>query len=416
MIEPGSEDPPQTIDLTPLIPANAQPHDVILDAHGNYAYVTVFTEDESDLLLKFDTQNFSVVGSADIGKDAHVSLAPEHNLLYVASQDSSRIDILIDAAATWTMSVRLISPTPHGIIHSVDGRYLYVTNISEGGDHAIFTIDTVTNQVVGDLDGVDVPFAVPHNVAVTNDGQGLFLTHSGPTANATTFLSLEDPTTPTWQSSVNGQGTNPFGLTAVHASLDDLIVKGGANNIIKSGAGNDTVFGGGGNDQISGQSGNDKLFGESGHDDIRGNNGDDILIGGVRNDTLRGGNGDDLLIGVEVDSLTPGAGEVDIYRGGAGADTFVLGDALAVHYDDGDGTSLGLNDYGWIRDFNRLDGDVIRLHGSAEDYSVGIANRQASIFYKFELIGVVDNVGSLDLNSTAFEYAALPTTEDESLT
>lgn len=79
-----------------LIGPNAKPHDVILDPTGQYAYVTVFQADnpDADRLLKIDTQSFEVVDSAEVGKDPHVSLAPEHNLLYVLAQESDRIGII----------------------------------------------------------------------------------------------------------------------------------------------------------------------------------------------------------------------------------------------------------------------------------------------------------------------------------
>lgn len=393
-----------------LIGTNAQPHDVILD--GQYAYITVNQPDQTgDLLVKIDTQTFEVVASAEIGDGAHASLAPEHNLLYVLSEGSDRIDIFDRRETNLEQVGSIDQPGAHGAIHAADGQYLYTTNISGGGDNGLFTIDTVTNEIVGDLDGFNTPFATPHNLAVTNDGDRLFVTHSGADANAISVFSLDDPTLPEWESSVNGQGANPFGLAYVAPEQDQLFVCGDIDDLLKAGRGNDTVFGGKGNDDLRGQSGNDKLFGEDGDDKLRGHRGDDVLIGGVGHDTLIGGPGDDLLIGVQVDDLTPGQGEQDVYRGGRGADTFVLGDALGIHYDDGNASSLGYADYGLIKTF-QLDEDVIRLHGSAELYELGSGQGDTFIFAKGEgqtpeLIGVVDNVTGLDLNSSAFEYATV---------
>ncbi|MEO1070474.1 MAG: YncE family protein, partial [Cyanobacteria bacterium J06638_6] len=172
------------------------------------------------------------------------------------------------------------------------------------------------------------------------------------------------------------------------------------------------VFGGGGSDDLYGQGGNDKLLGEADDDHLRGNSGDDVLIGGLGNDLLFGGNDDDLLIGVQVESLTPGQGEIDTYKGGQGADTFVLGDALGVHYSDGDVQSMGFDDYALLKDFNLDQQDIIRLHGSAEFYELGAIQGSTAIFYQamdqmVELIGIVQNVTGLDLTSTAFEYATV---------
>lgn len=397
-----------------LIGPNAKPHDIILDSSGMHAYVTILREDNptADLLLKISTQTFEVIKSAEVGKDPHVSLAPEHNLLYVLSQDSDRIDIFDRRETNLEQVGSLDQPGAHGVIHSSDGQYLYTTNLPGGGDSGLFVIDTVRNEIVGDLDGIDAPFSTPHNVAVTNDGERLFLTHSGAEANAISVYSLDDPTLPVWESSVNGRGLNPFGLAYVASSHDEVFVCGDIDDLLKAGRGNDTVFGGSGNDDLRGQGDHDKLLGELGDDMLRGNDGDDVLIGGLGNDSLKGGNGDDLLIGGQVESLTPGQGEMDIYSGGNGADTFVLGDVLGVHYDDGNALSIGFTDYGLIKDFQLAQQDVIRLHGSADLYELGSLQGDTAIFYKAdgqvaELIGVIQNVTGLDLTSPAFEYATV---------
>ena len=137
----------------------------------------------------------------------------------------------------------------------------------------------------------------------------------------------------------------------------------------------------------------------------------DVLIGGTGNDLLNGGRGRDLLIGVDVDSFAPGVDEIDEFRGGRGGDTFVLGDALEVYYDDARRNQLGLRDYALIKDFNQNQ-DVIRLHGSADQYSLQTIFGDTGIFFtggagRPELVGVVRNVDSLNLNSSAFEYAVI---------
>lgn len=394
-----------------LIGVDAKPHDLIFDPAGQFVYVTVEQEDnpDRDLLLKIDTQSFAVVDSIATGKHAHVSIAPEHNLLYVLSQESDRIEIYDRRSLELEQVGHIDQPNPHGVSPSADGQYLYTTNISEGGEQGIFVIDTVTNQIVGD---VDTPFAVPHNLAVTNDGDRLFLTHSGDNATAVSVFSLQDPTQPRWEISINSGGLSPYGIAYVPSTHDELFVCGDKDDILKTGKGQDTVYGGAGKDDLWGQGGNDKLFGEADDDRLHGGRGDDVLIGGLGNDFLNGGNEDDLLIGVQVESLTPGQGEIDAYRGGKGADTFVLGDALSVYYDDRNAASLGFSDYALISDFHLDQQDVIRLHGSADWYELGSIQSDIAIFYKgpnqtAELIGIIQNVTGLDLDSAAFEYATV---------
>ncbi|EKU99201.1 hypothetical protein Lepto7375DRAFT_1219 [Leptolyngbya sp. PCC 7375] len=74
--------------------------------------------------------------------------------------------------------------------------------------------------------------------------------------------------------------------------------------------------------------------------------------------------------------------------------------------------SLGFADHGLIRDFNLAQGDVIRLHGSADLYQLGVIQGDTTIFYNApdqtpELVGIVENVVGLDLTSDAFEYATV---------
>ena len=288
-----------------LIGENAKPHDVFLDPSGLYAYVTILRADnpEADLVLKINTQTFEVVAAEETGKDPHLALAPEHNLLYVLSQNSDRIDIFDRRESNLELVGSIDQPGAHGAISSPDGRYLYTTNLPSDGPNGLFTIDTVSNQIVGDEDGVNTIFPTPHNVAITNDGEHLFLTHSGANSNVISVFSLDDPTTPEWKSSVNGRGVNPFGLAYVASSQDDLYVLGAADDVLNPLFGNDTIFGGDGDDFLRGHEGNDKLFGEAGDDTLRGNQGDDVLIGGIGSDLIVGGKANDLLIGVEIESL-----------------------------------------------------------------------------------------------------------------
>ena len=152
----------------------------------------------------------------------------------------------------------------------------------------------------------------------------------------------------------------------------------------------------------------------TGNDVIQGQAGQDRLVGGQGNDSLIGGQGNDLLVGADPDSLTPGALQVDYLRGGAGQDTFVLGDANRAYYNYG--VINNTLDVAIIEDFRVRDGDVIQLHGSASDYglrrftygvtlgserfgpSIGILTAQN------EIVGLVEDVYYLNLNSSSFEY------------
>ncbi|VEP13540.1 Type I secretion target GGXGXDXXX repeat protein domain protein [Hyella patelloides LEGE 07179] len=397
-----------------VIGADALPHDVIIDPSGDFAYVTVIRENnpDSDLLVKIDARDFTILDTADVGKDPHVSLSPENNLLYVPAAESDRIEVF-DRRGTELVQVDTIEqPGAHGIEFTANGKYIYTTNLPGGGDNGLFAIDSVSNEIVGDLDGVDTPFAVPHNVWLTGDGEKLFLTHSGGESSQVSFYSLEDPTLPVLEGSTDVEGLNPFGLAYAAPDVDDLIVGTENRDRLRGREGNDFLYGEAGNDRLIGNRGNDKLFGGEGADQLRGNEGDDVLIGGEGRDLLIGNRGDDLLVGVSVESFTPGANEIDFLIGNSGADTFVLGDALEVYYDDDNDQTLGLKNFANIRDFDLQESDVIRLHGSADDYSLESSSLGTSIFYESEgqsseLIGVVAGVNDLQLDSDAFEFASV---------
>ncbi|EAM49135.1 Na-Ca exchanger/integrin-beta4 [Crocosphaera watsonii WH 8501] len=104
-----------------------------------------------------------------------------------------------------------------------------------------------------------------------------------------------------------------------------------------------------------------------------------------------------------VDSLT---GLADSQAGTVNADIFVLGDASESFYDN-----YGQQDYAEISDFD-LAQDIIQLHGLADDCYLGSSPTgidDQGIFLKVagmedELVGVVKNTNTLDINSSNFAF------------
>jgi predicted extracellular nuclease/phosphodiesterase/alkaline phosphatase D-like protein/2',3'-cyclic-nucleotide 2'-phosphodiesterase (5'-nucleotidase family) len=88
-------------------------------------------------------------------------------------------------------------------------------------------------------------------------------------------------------------------------------------------------------------------------------NGPDIIIGTAADETIRG---------VPTGSTQRGRGTVDKLTGGGGNDSFVLGDASGVFYDDGNPAVPETKDMAWITDFSV--GDKIILSGSAVNYQL----------------------------------------------
>ncbi|OLT60823.1 calcium-binding protein [Moorena bouillonii] len=80
----------------------------------------------------------------------------------------------------------------------------------------------------------------------------------------------------------------------------------------------------------------DSVLGGSGNDFLSGGSGNDIVIGGLGNDFIFEGSGNDTLIGVDPTSNNPGMNETDRLNGGAGKDTFVIGDKNNPYYVGGE--------------------------------------------------------------------------------
>ncbi|GBF78821.1 hemolysin-type calcium-binding region [Aphanothece sacrum FPU1] len=150
------------------------------------------------------------------------------------------------------------------------------------------------------------------------------------------------------------------------------------------------------------------------NDNLNGSGGNDTLIGGEGNDSLSGGDGNDKLSGVNAKKLTPGLNEIDTLSGGNSIDTFILGDAANIYYDDRNNTTTGTTDYARITDFNATQ-DIIQLNGAKSNYRLTTAsfnNISGTAIYvdkpntePDELIGFIEGVTGLDINSNAFVTA-----------
>ncbi|MEL6828598.1 MAG: cadherin-like domain-containing protein, partial [Pseudomonadota bacterium] len=122
-------------------------------------------------------------------------------------------------------------------------------------------------------------------------------------------------------------------------------------------------------------------------------------------DIIQGDETAETLIAADAGSAAPGLDEIDVFVGGAGGDVFVLGDSSGAFYDDGNGTSGGADDYGFIYDFE-TDIDLVQLSGSELDYALtedepGLMNGTAIWLNgqgsdEDELVGVLYNSYSLN--------------------
>jgi len=234
-------------------------------------------------------------------------------------------------------------------------------------------------------------------------------------------------------------------LLAGEDGNDDLF-GGSGDDDLDGGLGKDNLYGGTGNDRLNGNLGDDKLHGGSGNDNLvggyyefgndylYGDAGDDTLSGGFGNDMLSGGAGNDMLFGtgsiIPIGFQSPRTDEIDILSGGSGADNFYLVGALGrtgtkVEYDDLNSTTVGVDGYALITDFNP-DQDFIHLATG-----VGTTFPRSPVEYNLdtspsglptgtgifvdkpgtepnELIAILQNVSpdSLTLNASYFIYSS----------
>jgi serralysin len=159
------------------------------------------------------------------------------------------------------------------------------------------------------------------------------------------------------------------------AGNDTIFGKEG-NDAIEGGQGLDSLAGGMGKDYLFGDAGDDNLMGDAGKDFLSGGDEWDSLAGGDDNDTLSGDAGSDLVQGDKGDDRLVGYDfkqsptyETDTLTGGAGKDTFVVGDKDEIRYIDADSQTSGDYDYALITDFN-IKEDTIQLKGSAQMYGL----------------------------------------------
>ncbi|WP_036387621.1 calcium-binding protein, partial [Microcystis aeruginosa] len=150
------------------------------------------------------------------------------------------------------------------------------------------------------------------------------------------------------------------------------------------------------------------------NDNLVGFSGNDTLNGGAGNDSIIGGDGSDMLSGVNAENPNPGLNEIDILAGGNGTDTFILGDAVKIYYDNLNTTTAGTSDYASITDFNPTQ-DTIQLRGASGDYLLTVSGSNTNLYINKpgtepdELIAVIENNTGLGLTASYFSYVSSPT-------
>ena len=154
---------------------------------------------------------------------------------------------------------------------------------------------------------------------------------------------------------------------------DDTFNGTAAGELVEAGAGNDTLYGGAGDDFLFGQDGNDTLVGGSGSDHLSGGLGTDTAdysasASGVSIDLAAGtGTGGDAagdtlsgienVIGTSFDDTFRGNDASNVFTGGDGNDTFIIGDMA------GNDTLYGGTGGGWTDTIQLMNVDSSAIAG-----------------------------------------------------
>jgi DNA-binding beta-propeller fold protein YncE len=195
-----------------LVAMGGKPHDVIVDPQGFYAYITVINvAGPGDYVVQVDARSYEIVSRAMVGDDPHVSLSTGKPNLYVAAQGSDVVNVLDRDSLAMVADIAL--PGAHGVGMRTNGRFLYTTNLPNGGTDALWVIDTKTNTVIPGP--VDSPYTVPHNIALTPNGRKIYVTHSGAANDkVSVYQTRGSSPVPSYAGDVT-VGSNPFGLAYV---------------------------------------------------------------------------------------------------------------------------------------------------------------------------------------------------------
>jgi Ca2+-binding RTX toxin-like protein len=139
--------------------------------------------------------------------------------------------------------------------------------------------------------------------------------------------------------------------------VDDVLVAGVGDTVIRALDGND---------RVRGMGGDDALYGDAGSDTLAAGGGDDLGLGGSGNDVIIGQSGDDQLYGGSGNDALTGGADADFVSGGSGNDTLTGGASRDVLFG---GTGADVFDFNTRLDsgLTRSSQDVIRDFSDGED-------------------------------------------------
>ncbi len=188
------------------ISVGMKPHDIVLNASGTRAYISILTGDPKipDSIYMYSAPDYNKLASKAVAKTPHLYHISNSNKLFVACQ-SGTLFTLNGTNLTEISSIGLVGA--HGIFANPSRNFIYIANIT---GTQIYTVETFNSSLVGTP--VNSLVNTPHNILVNNDGNKMFITHPGPSSNIVTTYSLGKNGSITPGTTIT-VGMNPFGLT-----------------------------------------------------------------------------------------------------------------------------------------------------------------------------------------------------------
>ena len=175
-------------------------HDVIISPEGNYAYVTILDGAESSYVVQYNTTDYSIINTAEIGGDGHLGYF--NNSLYSLSENNG--EIIQHQPGNLSEINNILFSGSHGVTAS--DHFLFVADLP-GGRLGIIDSDGALESVL------DTNFDKTHNLAVNASGDRLLVSYSG---GMQTKVELYNITS--GELSLNStvdSGTNPFGVAFI---------------------------------------------------------------------------------------------------------------------------------------------------------------------------------------------------------
>lgn len=191
-------------------------HDVIYEPNPDkdFAYVSILglglNNGTNDVIVKFDTTDFTVVDFQEVGLVPHLSATSKNEFLYVPAQNSNIVQIL--DRETLDIVKTLDIQGAHGTGISPDGNVFCTTNFLGGTEGTLSCLDTAINEIAAG-NPVDTTVERAHNLVFNGDGTKLYVTHSSSDLDLVSFYSVEEQA-PTFLGTVT-TGRTPFGLAFV---------------------------------------------------------------------------------------------------------------------------------------------------------------------------------------------------------